>query len=92
MDMRLHRDRFVSQHETAGSVVLPVEVPLEVCLLAFVVGHPTLVRACGDLMDDRKRTQQRLNALLLRHGRERPSRYVRDQNIPSADGISPPSN
>jgi transposase len=28
-----------------------------------------LVRARGDLLDDRKRTQQRLNALLLRHGR-----------------------
>ena len=28
-----------------------------------------LVRARGDLMDDRKRMQQRLNALLLRHGR-----------------------
>jgi transposase len=28
-----------------------------------------LVRARGDLLDDRKRMQQRLNALLLRHGR-----------------------
>jgi transposase len=28
-----------------------------------------LVRARGDLLDDRKRTQQRLNAMLLRHGR-----------------------
>ncbi|MBT8227055.1 MAG: IS110 family transposase [Dactylosporangium sp.] len=28
-----------------------------------------LVRARGDVLDDRKRTQQRLNALLLRHGR-----------------------
>jgi transposase len=28
-----------------------------------------LVRACGDLLDDRKRMQQRLNAFLLRHGR-----------------------
>lgn len=28
-----------------------------------------LVRARGDLMDDRKRMQQRLNAFLLRHGR-----------------------
>lgn len=28
-----------------------------------------MVRARGDLMDDRKRMQQRLNALLLRHGR-----------------------
>ena len=28
-----------------------------------------LVRARGDLLDDRKRAQQRLNAVLLRHGR-----------------------
>src|SRR5260370_31723653 len=28
-----------------------------------------LVRARGDLLDDRKRMQQRLNAMLLRHGR-----------------------
>ncbi len=28
-----------------------------------------MVRARGDLLDDRKRVQQRLNALLLRHGR-----------------------
>src|SRR2546427_249277 len=28
-----------------------------------------LVRAGGDLLDDRKRMQQRLNAMLLRHGR-----------------------
>jgi hypothetical protein len=33
----------VSQHETAGSVVLPPEVPLEVCPWAYVVGRPTLV-------------------------------------------------
>jgi hypothetical protein len=28
-----------------------------------------LVRARGDLLDDRKRMRQRLNAMLLRHGR-----------------------
>ncbi|MGH3292518.1 MAG: hypothetical protein ACRDP7_11990, partial [Trebonia sp.] len=33
----------VSQHETAGSVVLPVETRLERGLLAYVVDRPTLV-------------------------------------------------